>query len=240
MNGTSEARDTSSTFSERERRRRINLLSQREVTSNNRYQPTEPQPYHPVLDLFRLLQHYKVQIFSIDPDERWNIRPELGKGVSFLVEEANLTISSRLSNFQYRSLEVKGPSLDFIDHTNTAWDREVPVAFKSVANAHRRRSDLTTEIRVLCHLPLQRHPNITKLLGVAFVMEQDTKANQDPLSDQTILDRESEELPMLVIERAPHGSLSTFLRSTEFRRTPSSLRVKMGLCIDVLNSIQAC
>ena len=195
MHGTSDIRDTSSTFSERERRRRIGLLSQREVTSSDRYPPIETKSHHPLLDLFCLLQHYKVQIFTIDPDGQWNLRPELGKGVSFLVEEANLTISSRLSNVRYRSLEVKGPkeSTHFIDHTHTAWDRDVPVAFKSVTKIHRRMFDLATEIRVLCHLPLQRHPNITKLLGVVFVMEQDLKPIQDPVSDQAILDWKLEE-----------------------------------------------
>ena len=58
--GTSNARITSSTPSDRGRRRRISLLSRHQVISSR----------HRLLDLLCLLQHYKVQGFSLEPDER--------------------------------------------------------------------------------------------------------------------------------------------------------------------------
>ena len=125
-----------------------------------RYPPIEPEPHHPLIDLFRFSAPLQGSIFSPSTQTKEeNIRPELG---TFPCGSgASVTISSKLSNLQCRTLEVKGPgeSTNFIDHTHTAWDREVPVAFKSVANAHRRLFDLATGTRVLCHLPPQRHPN---------------------------------------------------------------------------------
>ena len=116
---------TRSSFSERERRRRRSLLSSHndasEHPTNSGY-PTSSIKQSSLLDLLRLVQKNRVQIFSIEPDQRWNIRPELGKGASFAVEEANMAISSTLAHIQYRNLDLKGhgAATNFLDHTNTA------------------------------------------------------------------------------------------------------------------------
>ena len=236
--------DSRSSFSERERRRLVHSLS---TTHDSDYEhragaisSLERKSQHSLLDLFRLVQHYKIQTFSIEADQKWNIRPELGKGASFAVDEAGLSISSTLSHLQYRSLDVKGPNQDshFVDHTNTSWSRDSPVAFKYVGSGHGQLTDLVTELQILCHPPLQKHPHIVKLIGVVLVMEQNP--TDIPLSslDQAIMEWEPQEVPMVVIEKAPHASLSAFLSSSEFCEIPSSLQAKIYLCIDILDGMQ--
>ena len=236
--------DRRSSFSERERRRLIRSLSTTHDSNSERLagaiSSLDRNPQRSLLDLFRLVQHYKIQTFSIEPDQRWNIRPELGKGASFAVDEAALSISSTLSHLQYRSLDVKDPNQasNFVDHTNTQWSRDSPVALKYVGSGHGQLTDLVTELQILCHPPLQQHPHIVKLLGVVLVMEQNPTDTPVSSLDQAIMEWEPQEVPMVVIEKAPHASLSAFLSSDEFCEIPSSLKAKLYLCIDVLDGMQ--
>ena len=238
-----EAEDARSLFSQRERVRQFNSFSNRDARSNPpadiRSFSTHQSQYY-FLDLFRLLRYYKIQIFSLEPDQRWNIRPELGRGAEFAVDEANLSISSTLSHLQYRNLDFKGPeeASNFVDHTGTSWSRDVPVAFKSAGNDRNGLSELITELQVLSHPPLQQHPHIVRLLGLVLVLEQNSRDLQPSSVDRTVEEWAPQEIPMLVVEKAPHASLRDFLTSDEFQRIPSSLKAKLSICIDVLNALQ--
>lgn len=241
--GTDEVdEDAMSAFSRREQRQRMSLLSDRDTTHIRTHAATTAASMSttPLLNLLRLVQHYNIQIFSIEPDQAWNIRPELGKGASFAVEQAELSVSSTLSHHQYRSLDAKGPTQasDFIDHTKTAWSRDKPVAFKSVGGDNDELSDLITELQVLCHSPLQQHPNIINLLGIVLVMEQNPRDVQAASIGQAVREWTPQEVPILVVEKAPHASLSAFLNSNEFLDIPSSLNAKLRLCADILSGIE--
>lgn len=198
----------------------------------------------PLLLILRLLSYYKIQLFSVGPSQTWNLRQTLGEGSTFSVDGANLPIWRGLSDLRYRNLDLKGPKEKFYfnDHTQTKWDHNTLVAYKVlVSNKDMDRSmiivDMITELRVLCHPPLQNHPNIVRLLGVAWVREIDLGSTLTPAPNQSAEDFEMCNRPTVVVERAPYGSLLDFLRSDEFRATRSSLVAKVYLCLDVLNGI---
>jgi len=197
-----------------------------------------------LLLILRLLSYYKIQLFSVDPSQKWNLRKTLGVGSTFSVDGADLPIWRTLSNLQYRNLDLKGPGEKFYfnDHTQTKWDQNTLVAYKAlVTNKDMDRSvitvDMITELRVLCHPPLQNHPNIVRLLGVAWVREIDLGSTLTPTPNQNAEDFKMCAWPTVVVEKAPFGSLLGFLRSDEFKATRSSLVAKVYLCLDVLNGI---
>jgi hypothetical protein len=111
-----------------------------------------------LLLILRLLSYYKIQLFSVDPSQKWNLRQTLGEGSTFSVDGADLPIWRALSNLKYRNLDLKGPGEKFYfnDHTQTKWDHNTLVAYKAlVTNKDMDRSvitvDMITELRVLCH-----------------------------------------------------------------------------------------
>ena len=146
-----------SSFSERRRHRK---QVQRQVSSASDFVTIndslgiDTARHQPFLDLFRVVAYHNVRILSIEPNLDWNIRQALGHGASFAVEQTGLPISSTTSHLCYRDLDVKGPDEDFyfIDHTRTRWAHNEIVAFKSARNKKNGLSELTKELRVLCHV----------------------------------------------------------------------------------------
>jgi hypothetical protein len=236
-----------SSFSDRRRHRRQELRqdgNNSDQVGETSYVRASAAPRQSLLELFRVVAYYEVRILSIEPTQQWNIRRALGHGASFAVEQTGLPISSTLSHLRYRDLDVKGPNEDFyfIDHTGTRWAHKELVAFKSVRNQGKDFSELIKELRVYCRRPIQQHPHIVRLLGIAFYMEQDPELSDDLTQGESgnLIDWESQEVPLLVIEKAPHASLSTFLKSHEFNNIPSSLKVKLRLGTDVISAIEVC
>ena len=234
----------SSSFSDRRRRRRRHQWQDSDGLNHTHAFDNSSASHHTpesLLELFRVISHYRIQILSVEPNQQWNVRQALGQGASFKVEQTGLPVSSTLSRLRYRNLDIKGPNEDsnFTDHTGTRWAYNKLVAFKSV-----RRNDglfeLIRELRVYCHKPIQQHSHIVRLLGIAFYTEQDL----DTDIDAALYDPENftnvalREIPLLVIERAPHASLTAFLKSPEFTKVPASLKAKTRLCTDVLSAIE--
>ncbi|KAF2495498.1 kinase-like protein [Lophium mytilinum] len=205
--------------------------------SNNDHALEEESASQPLLLILRILSYHKIRLFSVNPNQRWNLRQALGDGSTFSVDGAELPIWDALAHLRYRNLDIKGPKekFNFVDHTRISWQHTTLVAYKALVG---RKSmdrgmimqDLITELRVLCHRPLQKHPNFVRLLGVAWISEIDMGYTDDA---------EPREWPTVVVEKAPHGSLLDFLSSEEFKTTRSSLMAKLNLCIDVLIAIVA-
>lgn len=186
------------------------------------------------LVLLRLLAYHKIRTLVVEPDvdsnEKWNLRESLGHGGSFLVQEANLPISSITSRLRYRDFKIKGPKAGpyFQDHTQTMWSYDSTVAFK-IGEKH--PDSLITELRILCHEPFQNHPNIVRLIGIAWITNQQS---QDIHDAGKIL-----EWPAILLEKAPHGSLNDFLTTSKLASEPRiSLKTKVSLCLAVLKAIK--
>ena len=215
-----------------------------ESVTNKDSLETDTARHQPFLELFRVVAYHDVRILSIEPTQYWNIRQALGHGASFVVEQTGLPISSTTSHLRYRDLDVKGPGEDFYftDHTGIRWAHTQIVAFKSARNKKNELSELTKELRVLCHAPLQQHPHIVRPLGIALAMEQDPESSDDLAigGRENLSLWEPQEIPFLIIEKAQHGSLSAFLKSHEFSNIPSSLEAKLRLCADVLSAVEVC
>lgn len=158
-------------------------------------------------------------------------RDTLGTGASFAVEGASLNISNALNHLRYRSINTAGVQngAHFSDHTETKWAHNTEVAFKSSSRKATRVAELLVEQRVLCHPPLQKHPNIVRLLGITWTKDQPRDISE--------LGEDLMEWPLVAIERAPHGSLRDFLGSHVYNRVRTSLTAKLRLCVDVLKGI---
>lgn len=158
-------------------------------------------------------------------------RDHLGKGASFAVEGASLNISNALNHLRYRSIETAGVQngAHFSDHTETKWAHNAKVAFKSSSRKTTRVAEILVELRVLCHPPLQGHPNIVRLLGITWTKDQPRDISE--------CGKELMEWPLVAIERAPHGSLRDFLGSHVYNQVRTSLEAKWRLCVDVLKGI---
>ena len=186
------------------------------------------------LDLLRLLAHHGVQSLLVEPEvdtnADWNLRQSLGAGASFSVQQAAIPVSATLSYLRYRDFRVKRSKtgIYFQDHTRTPWSYDSTVAFKI---SKEDQGALLTELRILCHGPLQSHPNIAHLIGVAWITVQ---------SENGIHSNEEEsEWPAVLLEQAPHGSLKDFLTSrTSDAGLQISLRTKLSFCVDVLKAIK--
>jgi hypothetical protein len=192
-----------------------------------------------------LLSLHKGTIFSVEQNQKWNLRRALGKGISFKVTETDMPIWSALSHLRYRSLNLRGPGekFHFVDHTNTSWDINTIVAYKSTAPQTKRMDSILSELRVMYHPPLQRHPNIVSVLGVTWAMELETDIESSNSAVDLVPPFETsgqreplQEWPSIVIERAPHNCLSDFL-STSKLGVRISLSAKLRLCGDILNAI---
>lgn len=177
---------------------------------------------HPYLLLWRNCWY---DCLTVEP------RDNLGRGASFAVEGASLNISNALNHLRYRSIDTARVQngAHFNDHTETKWAYNTEVAFKASSRRATRVAEILIELRVLCHPPLQRHPNIVRLLGITWTKDQPRNTSE--------LGEDLMEWPMVAIERAPHGSLRDFLGSHVYNRVRSSLQAKLRLCVDVLKGI---
>jgi len=102
-------------------------------------------------------------------------------------------------------------------------------------------NDVLTEIRILYHVPLQKHRNLVNILGVAWIMEPEVLFDNDDILEESLdphqgnKDRPRQEWPAIVIELSPLGNLIEFLKSP--KSVAISLRAKLHLCSDVMNAI---
>ena len=200
-----------------------------------------------LLPVLRLLGLYNVRSFSIEADQQWNLRQDLGAGISSSVEGAAIPLSSALSHIRYRSIQYMGlaDGTRYVDHTGARWSYGTRVAYKrsnrtllEIRDIYGPEStvqsvwmeNLLMELRVLCHAPLQRHSNIPRLLGIAWIKDQRFDEHETDAG---------KEWPTIVMENAPYGTLSDLMRSPLYSEARSSLRVKLGLVIDVLAGIAA-
>lgn len=195
-------------------------------------------PAKDLLLVLRLMRKYGIHSFSVPQNLRWNRRHELGEGASFAVQEYNLPMWSAFQTHQrYRDLNVKGPNerFHFTDHANTTWNSSTRVAYKAVNRKSNHLKDVLSELRILCHPPLLSQENIACFLGVAWIMQQKTDALRSPTTPNspTII----QEWPVLVLEKAKHGSLTQFMESKRSKSDRLSLNSKLRLCIDVLNGL---
>ena len=162
------------------------------------------------LNLLRVIARYQIQTLLVepgfDPDDSWVLRKRLGAGGSFAVHEETLPVASLFSGrLRYRNFKVRGSDQGpmFQDHTQAQWNFGSSVAFKT---SNVDPDSIITELRVLCHEPLQNHPNIVHLIGIAWITDQSA---QDTSNGSEVL-----EWPAIVLEKAPYGSLQDFLISS--------------------------
>jgi hypothetical protein len=239
-----ELQPISSSYTERRRHRVFESFLNNDNTSRMPTASRGTQGDQLIL-ILGLLNLHKGTTFSVEQNQKWNLRRALGEGVSFKVTETDMPIWSALSHLRYRSLNLSGPGekFHFVDHTNTSWDINTVVAYKSIAPRTRGMDSVLSELRVMYHPPLQRHPNIVSVLGVAWAMELETNIESSNSAVDLVPPFETsgqreplQEWPSIVIERAPHSSLPDFL-STSKLGVRISLRAKFRLCGDVLNAI---
>ena len=187
-----------------------------------------------LLDLLGLMGYHGVEHFVIPGTARWNKRRGLGQGISFAVEEASLPLTMAVSSLSLHRPHGRlnhNQNRYFTDHTGRRWNFRTRVAFKIPESPRYDLLDVIQEVHILCHPPLQDHPNIVSLLGIAWL-------NQ-PKGDSTQLeeDMSQRDRPTVVIEQAPHGALYDFLRTSSYMDQHVSLKTKLRLCIDVLNAM---
>jgi hypothetical protein len=221
------------------------LRQTRNVQWNDSPQECEPvrRAWHDdgqsTLFILRLVSLNQIMTFPLDPTSSWNLRGSLGWGSSFLVEEAQVS-RSREIYIPYRNTNLLGQDglFHFTDHTGLKWTYETPFAFK-LPNFGPARDNgvsavirsLATELRILCHPPIQAHPNIVRLVGVAWVNDED-------IDFYTATDRETERAwPIAVIEKADEGSVTALLSTRRYRNVQPTLLAKFKICIDVLRAI---
>ena len=187
--------------------------------------------------ILRIVGLCNLQHFLIPATAQWNKRRGLGKGISFLVEEASLPVWRALSHTNYRHprgiVDQKQLSY-FTDHTGTRWDSNTRVAFKVPPNNEERLYDVIQELQILCHPPLRNHPNLVRLLGIAWVRQTSVDIAQPNEDEQQLVRRDQ---PIVVTEYASHGSLYDFLRSHIYTVQRVSLKTKLRLCMDLLEGL---
>ena len=239
-----ELQSISSSYTERRRRRVFDSFLRTDKIEGKASDSPEDRGEQ-LFSILGLLNLHNGTIFSVEQNQKWNLRQALGMGASFKVTETEMPIWSALSHLRYRSLNLRGPEeeYNFVDHTNTSWDINTRVAYKSIGSRIKRMDDVLMELRVLFHPPLQRHPNIVSLLGVAWAMELETGIeSEDSTTDlgssvETKAHPEQpQEWPSIVIERAPYSTLLDFLNTSK-PRVRISLSAKLHLCSNVLNAI---
>jgi hypothetical protein len=201
------------------------------------------RPWTPLLSILRILQFSKVHSLGVNASPMFNTRRLLGRGISFVVEEAALPLpSTTLVGFRQLNIPDITKNIEFTDHTGTKWANTTQVAYKEFAVDEmrldseffrQRLKDTTVELQVVCHAPLHNHPNIVRLLGIAWLRDQDLGTIGDgPQTPPYPL-----EWPTIVTERAPGGSLHNFLTSKTYNSSQVSLKVKWSLCLDVLYGV---
>lgn len=178
------------------------------------------------LDLLLLLQvltFYKVKHLPISLLEGFHRGIALGKGASFNVKEFPLPTDGALHHLRIRD-GYGGSEGDshFEDITNERWATDTKGAYKSVSS--NLYSELVRELRVLCHPPLQDF--VVRLAGIAWIARPTPRGGSNP-----------GERPVIIVERAPHGSLHDFMQSTVWTSSQVSLKAKLRVCVRVLRCI---
>jgi hypothetical protein len=239
-----ELQSISSTYTERRRRRVFESIQSGDGKDGNVPTSSETRGAQ-LLYILGLLNLHSGTIFSVEQKQKWNSRQALGFGASFNVTETDMPIWSALSHLRYRSLDLRGPDerTNFIDHTNTSWDINTSVAYKSIGSQNKHMDAVLQELRVLYHPPLQRHPNIVSLLGVAWAAELETDIENENSAVDLVWSVDTsgqkdppQEWPSVVIERAHYKSLIDFL-NTPTTRVRISLSAKLRFCTNILNAI---
>jgi len=221
--------------------------STQDTNSYQSHRKTALDCYEPlILVILRLLSYHKIRVFPADSTINQIIREPLGDGSTFVVDASDLPLWRTMSNLQYRDLSFprRREKFHFTDHTNTKWDHKTVGAYKTLVYGEDRRRDqlmlgLVTELRILSHPPLQRHPNIVHFIGFVWIRDQQFFANTREVDVEVENDdlEEPREWPTVVTQKAPHGSLRTFMSSLLYQDTRCSLDAKILLCMDVLNGI---
>ena len=188
--------------------------------------------------------YHGVEHFSIPITPLWNKRQGLGDGTSYIVEEASLPLSGIMGSINHHKPHGRlnlNQDWYFTDHAGRRWNRQTRAAFKvpgsqesSPESKESNDIDLLNiiqELRILCHPPLNNHPNIVSLLGIAWIIQP---KQGDTRSDE---DSSQRDRPTVVIESAPLGSLHDFVQTRSYREQHVSLKTKLSLCIDILRAM---
>ena len=185
-----------------------------------------PKTFRESLDLLLLLQvlsFHKAKHLSITLLEGFHRGIALGTGASFDVKEFPLPTDGALHNLRIRDIPGGGKrDSHFEDITNERWATDTKGAYKSVSS--RMYSDLVRELRILCHPPLQDF--VVRLAGLAWITGPIQRGENAP-----------EERPVIVVERAPRGSLHDFMQSKDWTSSRVSLKAKFRMCVRVLRCI---
>lgn len=218
--------------------RRLRRSQQQTGISSLEYQGLDPEFItdweQQLLMVLRIMGLYSLQHFLIPATAQWKKRRGLGEGISFTVEEASLPVWRALSHMTHRHPHGRVDQRQisyFTDHTGTRWDSNTRVAFK-VPPSSQDLGDVIQELQILCHPPLQNHPSIVQLLGIAWV-RQPKVDDQDGTEQQRL----QQEQPTIVTEYASHGSLYDFLRSSTYNVQQVSLKTKLRLCMNLLEGL---
>ena len=176
-----------------------------------------------LLQLLQILSFYKAKNLGISLLEGFHRGVALGTGASFNVQAFPLPTDSTLHNLRIRDPSGGGNGLSrFEDITNERWVTDTQGAYKSVSS--RLYSDFIRELRILCHPPLQDF--IVRLAGLAWITKPTSRGRSVP-----------EESPVIIVERAPRGSLHEFMQSEHWTSNQISLKAKLRICVRVLRCI---
>lgn len=163
--------------------------------------------------LISFLSYIKTQNIPILPVTKPDIRTVLGQGASFLVNGA----------------EIPRTYVDPV--TGTVFPQGMIVAFKRSILNQDMSDPIADRIRVIYnelltmhHPPLRAHPNIVKLLGVAFETEGPSEAQNA--------------MPVLVPECAELGNLAEVLETARKEDRPLKFEDKIALCIDIAHGLE--
>lgn len=206
--------------------RRSLQLSNSTDGPNRAHHTLHPTVSEESLELLRLLQvlsFHKAKHLSITLLEGFHRGVALGTGASFNVQEFPLPANGALHNLRIRDIAGRENAYSpFEDITNERWATDTTCAYKSVST--RLYADLVRELRILCHPPLQDF--VVRLAGLAWI-SLPTRIGEDA----------PEESPVIVVERAPRGSLYDFMQSKDWTSSRVSLRAKLRICVRVLRCI---
>jgi hypothetical protein len=193
------------------------------VSENRALRPKASKGSLDLLLLLQVLSFHKAKHLSITLLEGFHRGIALGEGASFNVKEFPLPIDGALHHLRIRdpSGGDKGDS-HFEDITNERWATNTKGAYKSVSTP--MYSELVRELRVLCHPPLQDF--VVRLAGLAWITRPIPRGENAP-----------EERPVIVVERAPRGSLHDFMQSDDWKSSRVSLKAKLRMCVRVLRCI---
>lgn len=185
--------------------------------------PKVPRVSPDLIQLLQVLSFHKVKHLSVPLLAGFHRGSALGNGASFNVKEFALPIDLASIPLPIRDLTDSGrEDAYFKDFTNERWATQAKGAYKSVSSTV--YLELIRELRVLCHPPLQDF--VVRLAGLAWIARPTPKGENIP-----------EEIPAIVVERAPRGSLHDFMQSEDWISSRVSLKAKFRICVRVLRCI---